>query len=92
MAEELGSKDDGARLLESSSGSCDLGAFGTAIFETSDAARVQVWWLSNGCDYVLATHISKFDPSPEEVAQADEIVKNIRIVDESAGSPNSARL
>ena len=56
MSVELGRKNFG-ELVETSSGACTFGKMGTAVFHSGEYPRVQVWHLSNGKDFILATHI-----------------------------------
>ena len=64
-------------LIETTSGSCTLGKFGSAVFRSSKCPRVQLWCLSNGYDFVLATHVCCVDPDPAEVGEAQDIVSMV---------------
>lgn len=66
-------------LIETSSGKCAFGIFGTAIFKSKQNPRTQIWYLSDGSNFILATHICVGDPQAEEVAEAQRIVSNLYI-------------
>lgn len=66
-------------LVETSSGVCDLGTFGSAVFQSEEYAREQFWYLSNGWDFVLATLICTTEPDPDEVAEAQQIVQMLTL-------------
>lgn len=57
-----------------SSGACAVGLYGTAIGRWSDCPHVQAWVLSDGRDFVLATHIATSEPTARERREAHEIV------------------
>jgi hypothetical protein len=81
LAKGFGKGFDEPELLETSSGKCAIGRYGTAVFRTKESARVQAWYLSNGRDFVTVTHIGVGQPEPEEVAGAQQIVEQLRIVE-----------
>src|SRR5262249_2671822 len=54
QARAVGLRNHFGNLVSSSSGRCVLGLYGTAAFSPSaSAAYAQVWWLSNGLDFVF---------------------------------------
>lgn len=80
MAQEFGQKDDDfGELVETSSGTCDFGTMGTAIFRSPEHPRIQLWFLSNGRDFIMVTHICTTVPDPIEVREAQEIVRMLKI-------------
>jgi hypothetical protein len=85
MAAGYGPAHNLGELLESSSGPCVFGAMGTAVFRSAENSRVQIWFLSNGRDFIMATHICCHEPDPAEIADAQEIVRQLTLgPDESA--------
>ena len=66
-------------LVESSSGPCLFGTMGTAVFRAPEHARFQIWFLSNGRDFITATHVCIDEPEPKEVAEAQQIVENLTL-------------
>ena len=79
LAQRLGFDHNWGQVLEVSSGFCAFGIYGTAVFSGSDFHRVQVWYLSNGKDFILATHICQEEPDPTEVKEAQTIVTEIEL-------------
>jgi hypothetical protein len=41
--------------------------------------RTQLWYLSNGFDFVLATHVCCDEPEAAEIAEAQQIVGLIEL-------------
>jgi len=68
-----------AKLLNSRSGACEIGRFGTATFESPRFPRLQSWYISNGLDFVIATHICAVVPEEAEVEEASHIVSRLAI-------------
>jgi len=77
MSEEFGEKHECGQLVESSCGGCDFGRMGTAAFTSTEHPRTQIWFLSNGRDFILVTHICTTDADPIEVSEAQEIVRTL---------------
>jgi hypothetical protein len=82
MAIQSGNEQNYGRLDESSGGACSSGHFGSAVFWSQEAPRLQIWWISNGLDFITVTHICPDTPDPTEVLEADRIVRSIEIVEE----------
>lgn len=82
LAKAHGERHNAGELLGSDGGACDLGTYGTAIFSSPECARFQLWYLSNGRDFVLATHICMTEPEPVEIAEAQEIVGMLQLLAE----------
>ena len=74
MAQGTGQHSNAGSLLESLSGVCNLGSYGSAVFESTEYPRIQFWYLCNGRDFVLATHVCSVKPDAEEVAEAQQII------------------
>lgn len=81
LARRLGRQNDAGDLVEEASGACALGTFGTAVFRSEATPRFQLWFLSNGRDFVLATHICVAEPEPAEVVEARRIVEMLGLSD-----------
>jgi hypothetical protein len=77
MAEEFGEECKSGELLESSNSPCAFGLLGTAIFHSVQHPRIQNWFLSNGKDFIMVTHICTTPPEPTEVREAQEIVRTL---------------
>jgi hypothetical protein len=83
MAVDFGRQHDFGKLDSSSSGKCVMGLFGTAAFKRkfwkprSSPFFCQVWFLSNGLDFVFVTFIAETAPDKEEVTKADLIARAI---------------
>jgi hypothetical protein len=73
MCEKLTSAVRGRRDVSSTSGTCDLGMYGTVAVHGESPVRFQTWVLSNGHDFILVTHTCGSAPDPEEVREAHEI-------------------
>jgi hypothetical protein len=69
-----------ANVVGRYSGECSLGIFGCVIANSDELPNIQIWTLSNGKDFVLATFLGMETPDPEELEQAENIVKTILLV------------
>ncbi|MFO1514798.1 MAG: hypothetical protein U1F83_18115 [Verrucomicrobiota bacterium] len=78
-ATTFGQKNGFGKLVESSGGKCVFGKCGTAIFRSEKHARIQVWFITDGTDYILATHICSTEPDPTEVGEVKEIVSMLTL-------------
>jgi hypothetical protein len=56
IVERVALKDPAAEFRGSSTGVCALGQYGTILVSLAGFSWFQVWVLSNGRDFVLATH------------------------------------
>jgi hypothetical protein len=83
MCEEFGAQHSLGDLIESDCGTCELGMFGTAVFESAEYPRFQLWRVSNGRDFITVTHICPKSPDPVEVAEAQEIVRALTLTDDA---------
>jgi hypothetical protein len=59
------------------SGDCDLGMFGSVIATSADLPHMQIWTLSNGRDFVLATFLCPEESNAAEAVEAETIVKRV---------------
>ena len=78
-ATTFGQKNNFGELVESSGGKCAFGKFGTAVFHSEKHARIQVWFITDGTDYMLATHICSKEPDAVEVRETKEIVSMLTL-------------
>ena len=83
MSRELGESQKVGELIESGVGTCDFGEFGMAIFRSAEQ-RIQIWILSNGRDFITVTHIGPGAANPDELREAQEIVRQLTL---SEGKP-----
>lgn len=85
LATSFGQRRDWGELRTASSGACVLGAYGTASFThrgvppDSQAAFSQVWFLSNGLDFVLVTFLAMSAPVSQELHDAERIAMGINL-------------
>ena len=76
----LGEQHGWGGAIETESMACAFGLLGTAVFQSEEFPRIQVWHLSNGRDFIMVTHICPESPESEEVKDVQEIVKNITLM------------
>ncbi len=69
-----------AELLERYYDDCHIGRFGCVVGKASELTRIQIWTLTNGRDFVLATYLCIDAPSVEEIAEAEGIVKTASLL------------
>jgi hypothetical protein len=79
LAAGFGPKQGFGEMLESSTGACSFGCFGTAVFASTEYPRVQVWFITNGSDHIMATHICDQEPGPEEVSEVQRIAESLAL-------------
>ena len=79
QARDYGGKIGYGEPRESSSGSCALGLYGTAVFLPSARMRAQLWFVSNGRDFVLVSYVCPAAPATGEVAEAQAIVSGMTL-------------
>lgn len=87
-ATTFGQKQGFGNVVESSGGACTFGSFGTAVFRSKTHPRIQVWFITDGTDYILATHICASEPDAAEVRETQEIVRMLRLGPEE---PNTSK-
>src|SRR5262249_381520 len=88
LAQAHGERHNVGKLVETLSGACDMGNYGSAVFRSTEYPRIQIWYLSNGRDFVLATYVCTAQPEAEEVAQAQQIVSMLRLSADKTGITN----
>jgi len=79
LATEFGQKKGFGEMLESSSGECRFGRFGSAVFSSVESPRIQIWFISDGRDHIMATHICDRNPEASEIAEAQQIADTLAL-------------
>jgi hypothetical protein len=87
MAERFGQQNGFGHLVESSTGTCPFGMFGTGVFQSAQHPRIQVWIISDGRDHIMATHICIAKPDSTEIAEAQQIAASLALGPEQAPRP-----
>jgi len=80
LAKKTGENIPAGDVIETLSGNCTFGIYGTAIFKSEEFHRTQVWYLSDGYNFILATYICTATPEAEEISEAQDIINSIRII------------
>lgn len=80
MSRDVGLKKGFVEIIEIDSGDCLMGKYGSATFETIKFPRFQIWHLSNGKDFIFASHICEKEPTKEEVLESKIIVMNLNLI------------
>src|SRR5262249_49496063 len=78
LATDFGQKQGFGEMLESSTGVCTFGMFGTAVFRSREH-RIQIWFISDGRDHIMATHISDPEPDASEIAEVQQIARSLAL-------------
>jgi hypothetical protein len=79
MAERFGQSNGFGEMTESAGGSCGYGMFGTGVFRSTSHPRIQVWFVSDGRDHIMATHICSAPPEQNEIAEAQQIAASLAL-------------
>lgn len=79
MATDFGRKNGFGEMTEASGGVCRFGNFGTAVFRSGEHPRIQVWFISDGLDHIMATHICDREPESSEVAEVQQIASSLAL-------------
>ena len=79
MAKTFGEKNNLGELIESNSGSCRYGLYGTATFRSDRDPRIQIWFISDGTNCIMATHVCNVDPDAAEVTEAQQIASTLAL-------------
>lgn len=87
MAAGFGQKQGFGEMLESSSGACRFGTFGMAVFRSTEHPRIQIWFISDGRDHIMATHICDCEPDAGEVAEVQQIAGGLALGPEQPQKP-----
>ncbi|MFZ6757842.1 hypothetical protein ACO0K9_11595 [Undibacterium sp. Ji50W] len=77
FAERIVKKNADVQIRGRSTGQCNIGTYGSILASFSGISWCQIWVLSNGKDFVLASHTSVDEPSEAEVNESSWVVKNI---------------
>jgi hypothetical protein len=83
LAVGFGEQNQWGTLMNSFSGKCVMGAFGTAAFQRTRSmppatpTYCQAWFLSNGLDFIFATFIAMHQPADRELVDAQRIAEGI---------------
>ena len=85
FARQLGERNRFGEVVDTLSGLCALGTFGSAVFKSTENPLAQIWYLSDGRDFVLATYICAAPPTPDELAEAHETVSKITLTKRQTG-------
>ncbi|SHH09600.1 hypothetical protein [Massilia sp. CF038] len=79
LAERVIERNGEADIRGRATGECAIGTYGTVLASTDEAAWFQIWFLSNGKDFVLASFISSEEPTDEQASQASWMVENLQL-------------
>jgi len=63
-----------------------FGKLGSTVYRSSEFPRSQVWYLSDGKDFIMVTHICGEEPDPQELVEVDQIVHMLTL-----GPPDKPR-
>ena len=78
LAKETGETMRAGEVVETPSGECRFGVFGSVVFRSAELPHTQVWQLSNGRDIILATHVCAEVAEAQEVKEAATEVLQLR--------------
>jgi hypothetical protein len=87
LATDFGQKQGFGEMLESSTGTCIFGTFGTAVFSSAECPRIQIWFISDGRDHIMATHICDQRTEASEIVEAQQIAKSLALGPEQPQKP-----
>lgn len=74
--------EDFGQVVEKYSGPALFGRMGTAVYRGGRYPRVQVWFVSNGRDLIMASHICTEEPSRQLLEESERIVRNLALLPE----------
>jgi hypothetical protein len=77
MAVDFGHKQQLSNMLGTARGDCEFGSWATAIFRSAEFTHFQVWFLSNGRDFIMATYICSEPLNSVEIQEAQSIVESL---------------
>ena len=84
MCEDMGESAQLGELVESGSGRCAMGIYGTAIFTSEQFPHSQVWVLSDGTNALVASLTGTADRNSEHSKQIWQAVMKATAVDPGA--------
>jgi hypothetical protein len=87
MVISFGQEQKSGDLVESWGGSCRFGIFGTAVFRSKKFPYHQFWFVTDGIDYIMATHICDREPEPGEVSEVQQIASSLALGPEKPEMP-----
>jgi len=87
FAIDFGRKNSFGEPVESSSGTCRFGNFGTAVFSSDRHPGTQVLIVTAVSDHILATHICDRPPEPDEIAEVQQIASSLALGPEQPIKP-----
>ena len=87
MATSFGQKQGFGEMQESASGNCRFGTFGTAVFHSAKYPRIQIWFISDGRDHIMATHICDREPEASEIVEVQQIASSLALGSEEPTKP-----
>jgi hypothetical protein len=79
MVERFGEQNSFGQMIESSGGECRYGMYGTGVFHAADHPRIQAWYISDGRDFIMATHFCDEEPDPSEIAEVQQIAASLAL-------------
>lgn len=82
-----GQENGYGEMLESWSGECKFGIFGTAAFRSTEHPWAQIWRISNGRDQIMVEYICDRWPEKSEVAEAQQIASSLALGPEEPPKP-----
>lgn len=77
------------QVIASHGGPSLFGHMGTAIYTGGKYPRVQVWFLSNGKDIIMASLVSAEPPDDLLLTEAQEIVQTLALVPGDPSNPSN---
>jgi hypothetical protein len=79
MAVNFGRNNGLGEFVESFGGASAFGSFGSAVFRSPERPRSQVWFISDGHDHIMATHICDRAPQAFEIGEAHQIATSLAL-------------
>lgn len=87
MAINFGQNNGFGEMTDSCGGTSRFGNFGSAVFRSTQHPRIQVWFISDGRDHIMATHICDREPESSEVAEVQQIATSLALGPEQTTKP-----
>jgi len=81
MAQSSGKTQPGGIFVSKEGGNCRFGHWGTSIFRGPAGERLQIWFLSDGHDFITATHLCKGQSDQQEVSEVHQIILGLWLLD-----------
>jgi hypothetical protein len=80
MCRKMGNSVKEGRINSQEAGPCDFGTFATMQFHGRTPAHLQIWVLTNQKHFILVTHMCMAPPDPQEVTEADQMARALRLI------------